>query len=185
MRLDEVAHRLEHRCPQTGLVGAAVACGDAVDIGADRLVGGLGPGQRHLDADVVLPGDVERAGGGGNDGAAAPGDEFVEVFADTALVDELLLDGGRLRLVAEDEREAAVQVALRFEAVAHLGDVEGQLFAEDLGIGLEGDLGAMAATGAEIDERARRFARRVALLVAMAVALDLGDEAPREGVDDR
>ena len=51
---------------------------------------------------------------------------------------ELLADGGLLRLVDEDDAQAAVEVGLRLEPVADLVRVEGEL-PEDLRVGPEAD----------------------------------------------
>ncbi len=65
VRLDVVPDGLHQARAQARLVGAAVGGGDAVDVAADVLVGGLGPGQGQLQP-RLLAGDVERRGAGGH-----------------------------------------------------------------------------------------------------------------------
>ena len=116
VRLDEVAHRLDDARLEAGLVRAAGAGGDAVDVGADVLVGGLGPLQRDLDA-RTRPCARARRRCGWIGALAALGDDLRQVVGDAAVVRELeLLAGG---LVLEDDVQPAVQVGLGLEPLAH------------------------------------------------------------------
>ncbi len=88
------------------------------------------------------------------------------------------------RLVRELDREPAVQVGLRLEALGDELRVEARA-REDLPVGLEVDRRAGAAGGADLLERARRLAAAEALLPLGAVALDPRDELLGERVHDR
>src|SRR5262249_37904159 len=147
---DVVADRLDQAALQPGLVRTAGAGRDAVDVGADLLVGGLGPNQgdlaatgsdsRHLVARQVEAGPAAR-----DRRLAALGDDLAEVLGDAAGV--LVLDGDRraLRFVDEDDAHAAMEVALALEPLADERGIEARLVAEDLGIRREGDDRAAAA----------------------------------------
>ena len=61
VRLDEIAHRLADSGAQAVLVRAARGGGDAVDVAADVLVGGLGPLQDAVEPEAVLALDTVKA----------------------------------------------------------------------------------------------------------------------------
>src|SRR5207245_1642720 len=147
------------------LVRAAGGGRDAVDVGLDPLRRLLGPGERALEVQpVLLLGEREQLA---PERAVAddPGEERLEAVV--VMIDRL----GVGRLVAEDDREATVQVGLGLEALGDDLRVEADV-GEDLGIGPEGDRRAAAARRADLPERARRLAAREGLLPLEAVALD-------------
>ncbi len=129
--LDEGADRLDDGAVEAVFVGAARVGGDAVDVGADVLLGGLRPLERGLQADAVLLRHVE------DDGVrrrvAALGDELGEVVGDAVGVEELhLLAGG---FIAEKNGQPTMKVSLRLQALADYLGVEAPTLSEDLRIG--------------------------------------------------
>src|SRR4029450_7231161 len=102
--------------------------------------------------------------------------------ADAAVVLESVLLV--VALVLERDQDPAVQErqlaqALRKRVEAECGGLE------DLGVGLERDLGAAAVGGPGLLQAALRQAARVRLPVQLAVAPDLARQLVRERVDDR
>ena len=171
VHLDEVAHRLDDAALQAALVRAAGAGGDAVDVALDVLVGGLGPLERALDDRGAVGALVARE----IEGAlhrmfGAVGDDLGQVVGDAAVVRE----GGLVAadLVLEHHLEAAVEVGLGLQPIAHLRGIELRARAEDLVVGAEQGAGAGAARLVRrhrLQLRDRRAAR-VALRRLHAVA---------------
>ncbi len=182
LRLTSLA--VEHGLADAGLeavfVRAAGRGADAVDVGADRFIGRFGPleGDFHLFAVVAL--DGERLLGDG--GLLAVGDELGEEFRDTAGVGEVVRFAGDV--VLERDLQAAVDVGHIFEVGFDLFGIEARGL-KDVGVGLEGDDGAVAAKRADLLDGAGRFAALEFLLPLVAVSADHGDELLRQRVDDR
>ncbi len=128
-----IADRPGQRLLDTVFVGAAGARGDAVRVGLEDAVRGLGPAQRHLHADRIVPLDQE--GLGMDRRLAALVEELVEELRDALRVMELL--PVTARLVAEDDLEPLVEVALRFEGLEDALRIELRPRAEDLRVGTE------------------------------------------------
>ena len=185
MRIDVVAHCLHEAGLEPILVRAAHLGGDAVHVALHELVGGLAPAERELELHAVLVRLVEGRGSGRHDPLAAIGDQLGDVLGDAAVVTEGHLGLWLRRLVHEDDLEPLVQVALRLEALLDQLHVEGELVAEDLRVRREGDGRARAARIAHRLELRGRLAAAEGLVVVLSVALDLGDELGREGVDHR
>jgi len=180
LRLHEGADGLGDRGVEAVLVGAAGGGGDAVGVGADVLVGALGPLEDGLQPHAVLLGDVERRGVRRR--LAARGDQLGEVVGDAVGVDDLDLLAARL--VPEDDGEPAVQVGLGLEPLPDPLGVQSGLFAEDLRVGPEMDDRPVLAGGGSLFQLAGGDPARERLGVLEAVAEDAHVELDREGVDD-
>ena len=120
---------------------------------------------------------------GGHRVLASLRDDLRQVFGDAAVVLVGILARRALRLVAEDDRHAAVQVALRLQPVADEGRVEARLEAEHVDVGSEGDARARTPRLAFDLEFRCGAPLRVALHVVLAVALDPRDQRLGERVD--
>ena len=179
VRLDVVAHRLAEAGAETVLVRAAAAGGNAVDVTAEMLVGGFGPLQHELDLHAVFL--LERERRFVHRLAGSLRDDLLQVVDQAFLVlEDVFLPGG---LVLERHLDAAMQVAGDLETLADDLRIEFDL-RKNLRIRLEVHRGAGAARGADLFQAAGGLALLEGHLVLMTVALDRGDELPRQRVDD-
>ena len=134
VRLDEIAHRLADSGAQAVLVRAARGGGDAVDVAADVLVGGLGPLQDAVEPEAVLPG--HREGRFVHGLRATLGDDLSQVLDEPFLV---RVEGLLARaLVLEGDLQSLVQEARDLESLADDRRVELDL-REDRRVGMEVD----------------------------------------------
>ena len=180
--LDEVADGLADARPQPVLVGPARAGGNAVDVAAQMLVGGLRPLQHEVDPGavrVVVAGEPERRLV--HRRRLPVGDDAPRVVGQPVLVMEAV--GPSRRLVGEGDGHPPVEVAGHLQPLGDDVGVEGR-GREDGGVGPEEDRRAAAAGGAEPAQRGDRPAPGEALLPARPVAGGGGDELLRQGVDD-
>ncbi len=162
------------------LVGAAVPGGDRVDEGADVLVGGLGPAEREVHAEVVLVAFEDERLGGDPLVVPRPVDGVEEIGHATVVAE---LGRGLPLLVDELDHQPFIQVSFHVQAFGDQRGVEG-LVAEDLGVGRKGDGGAGAPGGLAGLDAPERLAPAVVLGVGPAVAADLGHERLAQRVDD-
>src|SRR5690606_18966948 len=175
-----------------GEVRAAVAVGDHVGVGHDRLpeAGGVD----HADLDLDLLGTTVGVDGGGalgDDGLVVERlgvlGEGLGVRPYPTLLVEHLADGGVFAPVLDDDLDAAREEGQLTQPPAHASVVEPVDLLEDGVVGQEGDRRPVAALGrGALDvQRGHDVTVLERDVVEVAVALDLGLEAHGQGVDHR
>ena len=123
---------------QAGEMRAAIALRDVVGEAEDRLVVGIVPPHRHLDADAVALGlDIDRRRQKRGLGAVEEAHEGVE----PALIHQLLAPLAAMAQIGEDDAHAGIEEGELAQAVLQRRVVELDL-GEGVGRGQEGDLGA-------------------------------------------
>ena len=184
VRREVVADRLDEARLQAVLVRASRGGRDTVDVRAEVLVRRLGPLEGDLEARVRVADEDEAVRVGRH--LAALGDDFQEVVGEPPVVRVFLAGDGLLRLVDEDDAEAAVEVGLRLEPVADLLRVEREP-PEDLRVGPEADGRPAAAhlLGRDLRDLRGRLPLRVRLPPVVPVAPHVDRHLGREGADDR
>jgi hypothetical protein len=164
---------------EAGEMGAALHGVDVVGEGEDRLGVSLVPLQRDLDLDGLFgAGERDHRRVDRRLGAVQVADELL----DAAAVEEFVLLLRRLFL--DDDANAAIEERELTQAMRE--EVKAEVHAlEDLGVGLEGHLGAGLIAGADQRQRRLRLAAVKPLRVHLAVALDLDRQHRRQRVHHR
>ena len=165
--LDVVADRLAEPGAEAALVRATRGGGNAIDVAAEALVGGLGPLQHDLELGRAVL--LEREGRFVHRLRVALGDDLLQVIDQPLVVlEDILLSGG---LVFEGDLHAAVQVAGHFQSLANQRRFKLDL-GKDLRIGLEEHGRAGTARWTHRLQAALRLALLEGHLVLEAIAAD-------------